>query len=492
MNAKGVKRKALGGRMTAPIHLSSLIIHLFLLSLILHSSSLLPSASAQRRSGPPTNIHFGPPFSFDLLTFKPQTAGSDSVRLDIYLAVPFQSLEFLYAGDKYVADYAASVEIALHDGSAQVLERYQAHNVLETTSQHEERTRTEREHADASQFSVSVVPGMQYDVHLTIRDLNSKHAFDTTVHYAAKDFRSAHASMSDLMLYRSRRGQRVLPLIGSDVASLNSAESGIFAEMYHLPADTTLGIVSEVFAMKKDHTPDEDNIASRSTSIVHTPSSSDTGITAPTTVDRMPLFQNVSFDDLWMGRYELRTFILANVADTVLRLPNDLAKHAIVEGVRHISVSAERGIPISEPDIEMAIEQLRLITTGSEWDSLNAAQTTKEKRAAILEFWRKRNPDMRDHGNRPMQIFYARVQYANDHFGAGFSTGWKSDRGRVYIALGPPDFVDSHPYEAMQKPYEMWEYSTYHMKYYFVDQYMLGDFRLSGAGPAPGTFVWDN
>ena len=54
-------------------------------------------------------------------------------------------------------------------------------------------------------------------------------------------------------------------------------------------------------------------------------------------------------------------------------------------------------------------------------------------------------------GNQPMEVFYSRVEYANTHFGTG-QQAWKSDRGRVYIALGAPDAIDSHPDEMMQKP----------------------------------------
>ncbi len=447
---------------------------------------------------PPPQERVGPPFTFDLLTFKRQRGGDDSVRLDIYIAVPYRSLEFLYAGDKYVSDYATNVEITKHavDDQAstadRVFDRFQPHTILETTSQHKERLEAGREHADAAQLSATLAANVDYDIHLAVRDLNSKHEFDTTLIYRSHGFHTAAAALSDLMIYRSRRGQRVLPLIGPDVASLDGAESGVFAEAYELPAGVKYGLVTEVIASKAEHPPSETDLVGRWANIISAPLNVDAGRTAPSTVDRIPIFQGISFDDLWIGRYELRTYILPSVSDTALKLPDELSKHAIAQGVRRIVVTAERGVPISEPDIEMAIEQLRIIATSREWDSLTSPQNTNDKREAILEFWRKRNPEAQERFNRPMQIFYARVQYANDHFHGGFGEGWKSDRGRLYIALGAPDFVDCHPYEAMQKPYEVWEYSRYHTRYYFVDQYMLGDYRLSGPRPSSGTFVWDN
>ena len=432
-----------------------------------------------------------PHFAFDILSFKSPGPSSDSVRVDVYLAVPYQALEFQYAVDKYVADYGAIVQITDRVNGQVIFDRYQAYNVLESVALHEQRIEAGQERADAEQFSVKLAAGHAYEFHLMIRDLSSHHEYDTVVHCTTKDFRTSYTSMSDLMVYRSKRGQHIVPSIGSDVGMISGNESGVFAELYNAPADSTVYVVSEVFAIKSDHTTSEEDVASHVVSITHTPASHDAGQTAPSSISEVPIFSSGIFDDLWIGRYKLQTYILSSAQDTNLRLPNELRKRAIAWSEKIITVSTEHGIPISESDLTQAIDQLRLIAIGSEWDSLNAANTVAQKRDAVLNFWRGRNYNGAGGYNRPMQIFYARVQYANDHFGGGFSQGWRSDRGRVYIALGPPEYIDSHPYEATQKPYEIWEYPSLHFRYYFVDRYMLGDYRLVGAPPPLGTFIWD-
>ena len=55
----------------------------------------------------------------------------------------------------------------------------------------------------------------------------------------------------------------------------------------------------------------------------------------------------------------------------------------------------------------------------------------------IAWFWGRRDPDPRDDTHPLMEEFYTRVAYANQRF-SGFPKGWRSDRGRVYITLGPP------------------------------------------------------
>src|SRR5579883_1172160 len=49
-------------------------------------------------------------FGYDVISFA-TASGTDSVRTDIYLAVPYHFLFFQNAVDKYVADYSVKIEI---------------------------------------------------------------------------------------------------------------------------------------------------------------------------------------------------------------------------------------------------------------------------------------------------------------------------------------------------------------------------------------------
>jgi GWxTD domain-containing protein len=192
-----------------------------------------------------------------------------------------------------------------------------------------------------------------------------------------------------------------------------------------------------------------------------------------------------------MGSYTIDLYLLPKAFDTTDADGSRLQRAAFAHISRPIHVSVLHGVPIAQADLDQAIEQLHVIATVWEWDSLTTAETSIEKREAILDFWRKHDPDPLDPGNPAMEVFYRRVEYANAHFGYGGTPGWSSDRGRVLIALGQPDYVDSHPYDANQKPYEVWDYTRLGTRFYFVDQYLLGDYRLMGAGPPQGTFDWD-
>ncbi len=460
---------------------------------------------------------------FDLLAFKRSAnapgrfAGgpSDSTRMDLYFAVDYNSLEFLYAIDKYVADYSVTIQIMT--GGNLILDRYEAYTVLESTIEHHARTQYAQSRADAQQISFLLTPGTAYTMRLSVQDHASRNSFDTSFDFNVKDLGGSSPSMSDLMIYRDRSGSRIVPSIGPDVSSMTGRSSldeqadysskGIFAELYNMPADSTVGIVTEIVSAHSGNALDTGSFVSRATTTLPIAPANSAARTAPASTPVTPLFAPVSFDGVWTGYYWLHTFVLPSARDTSLNDLSTLETRAITSAKRKILVTIAQGIPISAGDLDRAIEQLGVIATGAEWDSLSHARTPRQKRDAILDFWRKKNAPSSmlassNSENRAMEVFYSRVEYANAHFGTTFQAGWKSDRGRVYIAYGPPDLIDSHPegYEAsstmrqayggLQAPYEVWQYSTQGMRYIFVDEYMLGDYRLRGAFPPEGTFVW--
>jgi GWxTD domain-containing protein len=89
------------------------------------------------------------------------------------------------------------------------------------------------------------------------------------------------------------------------------------------------------------------------------------------------------------------------------------------------------------------------------------------------EFWRRRDPSPGTPENEAKAEFFDRVRHANANFGSPGSPGWKSDRGMVYIRHGAPDYVESHPMNATDPPYEVWHYYGLGLRFIFAD---LGGF----------------
>ncbi len=69
-----------------------------------------------------------------------------------------------------------------------------------------------------------------------------------------------------------------------------------------------------------------------------------------------------------------------------------------------------------------------------EWKNL---ETDEHRQMFMVWFWARRDLDQRDDKHEFRTGFYERVAHANQRF-HGFPRGWRSDRGRVHISLGPP------------------------------------------------------
>ncbi|MDD4858390.1 MAG: GWxTD domain-containing protein [Candidatus Krumholzibacteria bacterium] len=67
-----------------------------------------------------------------------------------------------------------------------------------------------------------------------------------------------------------------------------------------------------------------------------------------------------------------------------------------------------------------------------------------QQEAFMKKFWKKLDPTPQTGVNESYEKFTARLTYADAHFGA-FERGALTDRGQVYIKLGPPDEIIRKP-----------------------------------------------
>ena len=101
-------------------------------------------------------------------------------------------------------------------------------------------------------------------------------------------------------------------------------------------------------------------------------------------------------------------------------------------------------------EFDELIGPLKYISTEEEFAKLNKA---KEKQLAFDKYWLAIIPSKRL-AARTLRNFYARVQKASILF-ADYKNGWKTDRGMIYIAYGPPDEVWK------TEDREIWKYDGY-------------------------------
>ncbi|MDI6849966.1 MAG: GWxTD domain-containing protein [Candidatus Saccharicenans sp.] len=104
-----------------------------------------------------------------------------------------------------------------------------------------------------------------------------------------------------------------------------------------------------------------------------------------------------------------------------------------------------------------------------------------ERKSFIEEFWKRRDPLPETVANEFKEEYLLRIEQANKLFGEGGNQGWLSDRGRVWITLGPPDHRETYPrgQSFYGFPVEIWHYGFYQI--YFIDRFWNGNYQLDPA-----------
>lgn len=137
----------------------------------------------------------------------------------------------------------------------------------------------------------------------------------------------------------------------------------------------------------------------------------------------------------------------------------------------------------NDPFYESFYKTARLIMTDQEKEIYKILADREAKAEFIAEFWKIRDPDPGTEENENKIEFEERIRFANEWFdkykssgkglrkgASGESRGWESERGRIYIILGPPDQVnygsgwepmDARRQNLVRNKIEIWYYSRY-------------------------------
>jgi GWxTD domain-containing protein len=87
---------------------------------------------------------------------------------------------------------------------------------------------------------------------------------------------------------------------------------------------------------------------------------------------------------------------------------------------------------------------VRYALTDEETKAYRSLSTLPERASFIARFWAARDADPYAPGNLAEETFWQRVSASDELFQATTLAGWRTDRGRVYILLGPPDEITNY------------------------------------------------
>ena len=98
--------------------------------------------------------------------------------------------------------------------------------------------------------------------------------------------------------------------------------------------------------------------------------------------------------------------------------------------------------PKLDPESAKFYQSARLIMTKEEAKIFNHLPDAESRKEFIADFWLKRDPDPDTPDNEFRREFEARVSFVNKRFNKEGGPGINTDRGRVYIFMGPPDKIE--------------------------------------------------
>jgi GWxTD domain-containing protein len=106
-------------------------------------------------------------------------------------------------------------------------------------------------------------------------------------------------------------------------------------------------------------------------------------------------------------------------------------------------------------------QYVKWIISREERELFHQLRSAEEKIVFIEGFWRRRDPNPETPANERREEHQRRFAYAVQHFGAGIP-GWATDRGKIYILLGPPHGIQRNPAgrTAFERPSEVWTYNN--------------------------------
>ncbi len=138
------------------------------------------------------------------------------------------------------------------------------------------------------------------------------------------------------------------------------------------------------------------------------------------------------------------------------------------------------------PYVNWLNEDVVYIIDDKERAAFEKLTTDEERNKFIEQFWLRRETRATS-ADKVKEEHYRRIAYANEHFrGPSGRSGWKTDRGHMYILYGPPDELESHPKAGAQTsyPFEAWKYRHVEgigddLFFKFIDPTGTGDYRLA-------------
>jgi len=397
------------------------------------------SVNAQVETSGGVQASSGVQFYIDTAEFL--SSDSSKTRLDIFVQVPYSSIQFLKRGNTFNASYNITLTFFDKDKKNILFERMWKERL---STEHFDQT-ISRNNSNLSYRTFDLEPN-NYIIRCVVEDADSRKS-------SSREFPIELRAINDRLdisgviliseIIKDSTGERMFPNVSNIVTNkLNSLQ--IYNEVY---SENDAQVFIEYFV---------ENLKSNVTTKQLLPKN----IKAGTNQINYTL-ENVNFQ---LGDYIIRVVLKNNEWEEV-------------SSTEKRFYSKIYGLPNTILDLDKAIDQMIYIASNSELSYIKKGETYDEKLNRFLAFWNSKKPNTMVEDNPILYEYYRRIDYANKNF-KGISEGWKSDMAMIYVTFGPPSYVERHPFDANSRPYEVWDYYELNRSFVFIDQTGFGDYRL--------------
>lgn len=390
------------------------------------------------------------PFFFDAICFKSNKIDTLS-RIDVFVVVPYSTLSFIKVDNNYIAEY--TITYTLKDSNNTTIDSKSFTKRIVEKEQQE--TLGASAKFQDSYFSFEVPEG-KYTIETSIYDKNAGITYSKRRTTNALNFSKFDFALSGLMFVSEIEEQnsnyKITPFLSDNLGNLENVF--VFVETYQ--KSKKLDSVDIVFQILNTKGKDEYRSPRKN---------------FPLREYQQIFFPLIKPKSLKQGSYILRVTALkpSSTADSNFKQSEILS---VSERTFEITPSITNQVLAN---LDKSIRQLKYVAYQSDIDYINQAPNQEEKLRRFIEFWKKLDPTPSTEYNEAFEEYYERIYYANTNF-KSYIEGWQTDRGMVYVVLGPPATIQTQTDFYYNRNYEIWNYSS--RTFVFVDYSGFGDYRL--------------
>lgn len=364
---------------------------------------------------------------------------TDQVKLEVYVKISHDAIQFLKYGSGFKAEYELTVSIFDSEDS-QILEDIFIGTII--TDKYSETTSKKLHIMETRTFYLD--PG-KYKINVKLMDFDTRKTGRKTHNIDLNRFKK-DVVISDLLMINPHKrdgegfpdGYPILPPI------LTNRDSIVY--LY-----SELKVSEGHYTLKTKVTSSKQKVISEE--IVEEESNGE-------------IIQHIiEYKPLDIGSKSFKVEI-------ELEQDGNISKTDILVKVRW------RGLTSQISNLDEAVNQLRYIAPSNDIRAMKKVASSKKKERLFKEFWKKRDPTPKTTENELMDEYYRRVNFANERYGS-FRKGWETARGMIFILFGPPDDIETNLFSPDGKAYLKWSYYVINRTFIFVDRNGFGDYELT-------------